>query len=396
MPKFKNGLAKVGRVYHYKFEFRGKPYHGSTGCETRSAADVVLRKLREDAALRAMGIRPETDAPTLEEVAREWAHVQELRKGIGTTHVRNVMGHCGLVRDEAGQGWNPSATLGYLSSLLTDRIPEITQGKAQKVVDDYLKVSGNTAGGANVLLRSLYLVIGFALKRDYIVKRPFKLELLDVQEKPKPWVPAERFPEFFQTLQAQGAPLKAQRLCWLMMTLGLRESEARHARVEHTDLVNLWHIPFDPEVGTKGGEADPVPIFNWAVAEVAAMIGDRREGLIVPGRFPERPTRRCYTLAYVKAAGEAMGIPGLTSHDLRGTYATLLSLEGAQVKAIQKAMRHKDPRTTEIYIRPVMSSVRDAGSRVGVKTGFSESPGTILAHPQKSKRQLQTEKLVNR
>lgn len=378
MPKFKNGLAKMGRVYHFKFEYKGKAYHGSTGCETRTAAEQYLRQQRENAALRHVGIQPACDAPTLEKVAREWHKAQVLRKGEGTSHARNVMGHV-----EA-----------YMDEMKTLRVSEITQAHAQTMVDAYLAVEGNTAGGANVVLRSLGLLIGFAVERGYLPARPFRIKFEDVQEVPKPFLPAERLVEFFHTLQAQGAPLRAQRLCWLMVTLGLRESEARHARIEHTDLVNLWHTPYDPEVGTKGGEADPVPIFEWAVAEIAAMIGERKEGLLVHGRFPSRPVKRCYTLPYVAAAGEAMGIPGLTPHDLRGTYATLLSLEGAQVKAIQKAMRHKDPRTTEIYIRPVMKSVRDAGAKLGAKAGFSGEAGSILAHPPKTTRQLKREKKV--
>lgn len=152
--------------------------------------------------------------------------------------------------------------MGHVAAWMVDlqdlRIGEITQAHAQRIVDDYLRVEGNTAGGANAVLCSLRLLIGFAVKRGYITHRPFRVELLDVQEKPKPRVPAERMAEFFLTLQAQGAPLRAQRLCWLMMTLGLRESEGRHARIEYTDLVNRWHTPYDPEVGTKGGEARPV------------------------------------------------------------------------------------------------------------------------------------------
>lgn len=372
MPKFKNGLAKVGRFYYFKFQGKdGKPYHGSTGCETRAAAEMVLRQKREDAALRALGIQPASDAPTLAAVATEWHKAQVLRKGEGTTHARNVTGHVAA----------------YMAELQDLRVSEITQAHAQRMVDAYLQVPGNSAGGVNVVLRSLGLLLGFAVERGYLVKRPFKVRFEDVQDKPKPWISAERMAEFFATLQAQGTPLRAQRLCWLMMTMGLRESEARHARVEHTDLVNLWHIPYDPDVGTKGGEAEPVPIFPWALAEIAATVAGRTQGLLVPGRFPSRAVGRGYTLPYVAAAGAAMGIPGLTPHCLRGTYATLLSLEGAQVKAIQKAMRHKDPRTTEIYIRPVMQSVRDAGARVGEKAGFSESASTWLAQPPRKQRQ---------
>jgi len=385
---FKNCLAKTPNGYLYKFEGKdGRGYHGNTGCQTQAAAILVLKQKKDDAALRAVGIVPASDAPTFERNAIDWAKAQELRKGPGTTHVRNVMAHCGLVRDPEGKGWIRAEQGGHLAELLDERVSIITGPRAQELVDAYLKIPGNTAGGANVVLRSLGLLIGFALKRGKLLRRPFKIEQLAVQEKPKPWVPAERMAEFFATLQAQGAPLRAQRLCWLMMTLGLRESEARHARVEHTDLVNLWHIPYDPEVGTKGGEADPVPIFPWAAPEIAAMVAGRVQGLLVPGRFPGRPARRGYTLPYVTAAGIALGIPGLSPHDLRGTYATLLSLEGAQAKAIQKALRHKDARTTQRYIRPVMQSVRDAGAKVGEKAGFSASAGAALAQPAKQHRQ---------
>lgn len=36
--KFRAGLAKVGRVYHYKFVIKGREYYGSTRCELRAGA----------------------------------------------------------------------------------------------------------------------------------------------------------------------------------------------------------------------------------------------------------------------------------------------------------------------------------------------------------------------
>lgn len=375
MSKFRNGLAKVGRVYHFKFRYKGKDYHGSTGCEHRSTAESYLRKTREEAALRHLGIRPASEAPTLASVAREWHKAQVLRKGERSTHARNVLGHVDT----------------HLAPLADLRVSEITRAMAQQVADDYLAVAGNTPGGANVVLRSLSLLLGFAVEREYLQVRPFKVRMLDVQEVPKPYVPAERLAEFFETMRVQGAPLRAIRLALLMVGLGLRESEARHARIEYTDLVGRTHTPFDPEIGTKGGEAKPVPIFAWLVPELAEMIGDRKDGLIVPGRFPSRPCKRAYTLDYVKTAAVAMGIPDLTPHDLRATFATLLSLEGAQAKAIQDALRHKDGRTTQRYIRPVVESLREAGDKVGAKAGFSEPNGAMVANlktikPQRKKR----------
>ncbi len=124
-----------------------------------------------------------------------------------------------------------------------------------------------------------------------------------------------------------------------------------------------------------------MPIFPWAVAEIVAMVGGRQEGLLVPDSERGGPLKRCCTLQAVKTAGAAMGIPGLTPHALRGTYATLLSLEGAQVKAIQAALRHKDARTTQAYIRPVMDSLREAGARVGERAGLSVGAPQFLAGP---------------
>jgi len=54
MPKFRNGLAKVGRVYRYNFSQGGRTYGGSTRCEHRFAAEQFLRKFRDNLALEKL------------------------------------------------------------------------------------------------------------------------------------------------------------------------------------------------------------------------------------------------------------------------------------------------------------------------------------------------------
>ena len=89
MPRFKNGLAKVGRVYHYKFEFRGRAHHGSTGCETRAAAEQVLQQLRNNLALEAAGVRQAPRAlPTLAKTLEDWTRAQH--GASAERHVANV------------------------------------------------------------------------------------------------------------------------------------------------------------------------------------------------------------------------------------------------------------------------------------------------------------------
>ncbi|MBV5333949.1 tyrosine-type recombinase/integrase, partial [bacterium] len=57
---------------------------------------------------------------------------------------------------------------------------------------------------------------------------------------------------------------------------------------------------------------------------------------VTPGRV-----RRVF-----EAACKAVGIPRMTPHRLRGTYATWLSENGATIQDIQAALGHKDIRTT--------------------------------------------------
>jgi len=76
MPKFRNGLAKVGHVYHYKFNQDNEPYHGSTGCEHRAAAEAWLQKFRENLALEKIGLRTAQALPTLAQTLEEWTRAQ--------------------------------------------------------------------------------------------------------------------------------------------------------------------------------------------------------------------------------------------------------------------------------------------------------------------------------
>lgn len=65
------------RFYHYDFQYRGRRYTGSTGVETLRKAEAVERKVREDVAT---GVYDSGDGMTLDEAAgRWWAEVGSKR-----------------------------------------------------------------------------------------------------------------------------------------------------------------------------------------------------------------------------------------------------------------------------------------------------------------------------
>lgn len=51
MPRFKNGLSRVGEVYHYCFRVNGTQFKGSTRAQDRATAEKVLAQKRKEALL---------------------------------------------------------------------------------------------------------------------------------------------------------------------------------------------------------------------------------------------------------------------------------------------------------------------------------------------------------
>jgi integrase len=51
----------------------------------------------------------------------------------------------------------------------------------------------------------------------------------------------------------------------------------------------------------------------------------------------------------VRRYGSMIGIPDLSPHDLRRTYAKLSRLGGAPLETVQKSLGHASSRTTDLY-----------------------------------------------
>jgi hypothetical protein len=51
MPRYKNGLARVGKVFHYCFKIKGVQFKGSTYATDRATAESVLSPKRKEALL---------------------------------------------------------------------------------------------------------------------------------------------------------------------------------------------------------------------------------------------------------------------------------------------------------------------------------------------------------
>jgi integrase len=155
---------------------------------------------------------------------------------------------------------------------------------------------------------------------------------------------------------------KAGRVVVLVLAYcGIRRSEVAALRVRHIDLLRrrlmieegvtevngskiVWGTP-------KSHERRSVPIPRSIVAELATHVaGKSRDDLAFAapggGVLRNRNARR----GWFDAAATAIGVTGLTPHELRHTAASLAVSAGANVKAVQRMLGHASAAVTlDIY-----------------------------------------------
>lgn len=142
-------------------------------------------------------------------------------------------------------------------------------------------------------------------------------------------------------------------LIYLLLFTGARKTEALTMRWPDVDLNEaVWHIP-----DSKNGEPRRVALAGAALAILQRRSGDPSGSpWVFPGSDPTRhyvdPKR-----AWERVCDRA-GINNLRIHDLRRTLGSWLLANGADLVTIQKALGHKDFRSTLVYARNNIDVVR--------------------------------------
>ncbi len=107
----------------------------------------------------------------------------------------------------------------------------------------------------------------------------------------------------------------------------------------------------------KGGKTRLVPCGEVARAAIELWIGDWRARIAARGpRRPEvfltrrgRPLDRVNAWRRVKAAALRAGLPEVTPHTLRHSFATHMIEGGADLRSVQEMLGHASIGTTEVY-----------------------------------------------
>lgn len=334
-------LFKVGKVWHYRFQINGARVQRSTRETVRYQADAVASKAFIRAKLWARG---EEDVPTLRELVIRWLEVH--RPVVSLAHAKVV------------------ETFGrlHLFELADVEISSLTTEAVEAARLKYLET--HAPASANQWLNVLRLLCRWAIRRKVIPALPWSVKLLKVQKRPRQILPVPQATKWLAAVDKydgdRGPVAIAVRL---MLGIGLREVETITAHWEWMDWERRTYTPGI----TKGREADPVPVPDWLCAYLLAM--RRPTGLIV--RRPDGSACRAgFTRKAMLSANSACGVGHITAHRLRGTFATLLSEQGAPIHMVKSALRHKDIKTTMAYLEMNMDLVARAQHRIAASAGL--------------------------
>lgn len=308
-------LVKRGDVYYVRVMIDGRRVWRSTGHTTlRSAirkADEIKVALRND---QDFG---KGEAPFYVDWVKDYLQTYSAKKRAGIHQDANTV----------------KASLKFFARF---RLDEITPTWCNKYLNERDEV--RAAATVNLERAVLGAVMQKAVEDGLLEKNPWR------RTKARPTTPRIRIlsPENEAKLRAVMKP-EEQRWLTYMLGSGLRIREARMITENEVDFEKeLLHVP---EEGAKGGKKRSVPLRP----EVAAVI---KEQFATQGRLWHKLSQSYQWMLETRAT--KAGIPHLSPHDLRHTFATRYLKGGGNIFTLSKILGHASVSTTEkIYVHLV-------------------------------------------
>lgn len=344
MPRFKNGLARVGKVYYYCFRINGVQHKGSTRATDRTTAEKVVDALKQEALLGPQA-KP-LPIPTVSKLITSW--IESHRTTFSHRHIESVEGFAKV--------WiNPAIGETYINHVSTQSVLDLRR----KILD-----AGRSPATANLMLRILKLLMSYAIRLGHIKALPFSVSPLRIQKKPRPTIPGSEMVRFLDAAQRAARHPQVGVMLVTMVGLGLRESELLGMRWEWLDVDSRTY-----QVGkAKGKEARVLPIPDWVWHRLASA-----PKTLSPWIFPNsegRPYRNGHLRLPLERVCKALGLGHISMHRLRATFASLHAEAGTPITEIQGMLGHKNIATTMIYVETSLDAKRRAQDNLSQKLGL--------------------------
>lgn len=327
--------------YHYDFQFRGRRYYGSTGCEGKRAAEAVERRERQRAAL------PEMQRPpiTIDQAASLYQDRAELLPSWPTIK---------YLLKELVDGLGPNKLL----SEITQRELQIFFAKRR---------DGRSSASVNREIENARAVWRRAHGTKYDIGEMPDWKMLTLKVPKKPPRELELLEENKLLLAMRNDVADA--VDFLLKSgwrrgevLGLQWADVSIprkvaiTRIKGGDYVSrplttalVEIIARQPQCRDASGEIIPF-VFTYVCQKSR---GDRRKGV----RYPLTPTALRKPFHEARAAA---GVDNFRIHDLRHTRGTRIVRATGSLAAAKEALKHKRIETTLRYAHVLDDDVRNA------------------------------------
>jgi integrase/recombinase XerD len=151
-----------------------------------------------------------------------------------------------------------------------------------------------------------------------------------------------------QAARADGP--RSDALITLLVTNGLRISEALNARIEHLSITDGHRVL---RYRRKGNRRTTAPLTADVLVALQACIGERTAGPILITKNGT-PLDRVAAWRIIRRLATTAGIADperICPHSMRATFITKALDEGVPLRDVQDSVGHADPRTTRGYDR---------------------------------------------
>ncbi len=165
-----------------------------------------------------------------------------------------------------------------------------------------------------------------------------------------------------ETTDFSDLPQRDRAIMELLYGTGMRISE----------LTNLSIDDIDPDSETvivtgKGNKQRLIPVGTYALRAIEKYVQEERRQLVGKGAGTHKlflnrrgkPLSRQSAWECVQQAAIRAGIPGVSPHSLRHSYATHLLERGADVRTVQELLGHASVTTTQVYTLVTVDTLRE-------------------------------------
>jgi len=357
--------------FHYDFQVRGHRFHGSTKCTTRREAEKVEAAEREKARALVVQLAAAKTSLKLDDVAdRYWTeHAQHL------SGAANIWCHLGLALDFLGKN-TPITDLSDddVTRFVAWRRGQLNRGRG---LISPLTVNETIASLRKLFARAKLWGVRFEheprwTKHMLAVPTERVRELSDDEADRLDAAMRADYAPFFAFARASGLRLRECFLRWSEIDWNARQitklgKGGRRVTVPITATIRdiLWPL--------RGHHSDFV--FTYVCQRHGT---GPRAGRIKGARYPLNyyGVQSCW-----QRVRKLAGVTGFRFHDHRHDFATKLLRETGNLKLVQKALNHRNIRSTLRYAHVLDSEVAEAMERVAKSRNRSRSGALRIVKP---------------